>query len=104
VPIASKGRTADELTALAQSIASPHASPQLLGAAHGIASAQLDLVRVRSARLQYLSAHTTADQIIHAVTSDRKIRALDRYEQRALSRRRTAVHAFHLLSQKIKAG
>jgi hypothetical protein len=88
---------ATEVEALARMFAGDGASPERFACACRIAAAQLDLKQVRDARQQLLAA---AGPNIVAAIADRnllaKLAPLNRYEQRALARRRFAVRDFDL--------
>jgi hypothetical protein len=79
---------------LAHAIA--HAQPQLLAAAARIASAQHDVERARRARLDLLAKAESG-------AADGKdfwrLAACDRYEQRARTRRASALYRFDLLAR-----
>ncbi len=83
------------LAGLAQAIAAP--KPQLLAAAAArIATAQHDLERARRARLALL----TKTESGAAESRDFwRLAALDNYEQRARTRRTTALYRFELLAR-----
>src|SRR3974390_2550113 len=73
---------AQDVAALAGAIAGPGASAERLAMAYCIAAAQIDVMRVRRARCEILSA-TPLDGAATA-----RAAALDRYEPSPLSRRR----------------
>lgn len=115
-------KLAGDAEALAHKIAGKGASSELLALARQIAEAQIDLVRVRQIRREVLNPGVTAEeywlrkaskrpapvrilrlcfdraspQKLALVLSDssKELEVLERYESRALSRRRSAVGAF----------
>ena len=76
---------AEEITALAREIAGPNAPARRFELACRIAAAQIDLVRVRRARHELFSGNPTATA---------RLAVFDRYEHRALSRRKFAIREF----------
>jgi len=77
-----------EIAALARSIAGPDADAARFARACEVAAAQIDLVRVRRARMDaFPEASAPSDGLARLV-------ALDRYEGRARSRRNRAVRDF----------
>ena len=83
---------ADQIAALARAIAGPEAGRERFEMACRIACAQMDVARVRRARADLLSV-----QPLDGATLARAV-ALDRYEARALSRRKRAIWAFDAAS------
>jgi hypothetical protein len=83
---------APEVEALArritQSVVGSDADPRHHELACSVAEAQLDLVRVRRARLPVAAAMETDPKAL------KEILRLGRYEKRALSRRKFAIRAF----------
>jgi hypothetical protein len=80
---------ANDITALARAIAGAGAGMERFGFACRIAAAAIDVARVRRARCELL-ATVPLDEMAIA-----RAAALDRYERRALSRRKTAIRAFY---------
>ena len=79
---------ADEIAALACLIAGPDAAAERLALAVAIAAAQIDVVRARRARCELWSAAPGA------LVAIPQLAAIDRYERRALARRRRAIAVF----------
>ncbi len=98
----------NQLQSLGKEIAGEHASAKLMEPACRIAAAQIDLVRVRQVRNGLLSEATAilfnenfvSDQLAkpHQVIGNliSRLTPLDRYERRALSRRKRAIRDFDL--------
>jgi hypothetical protein len=74
-----------EVDALARAIAGEDADAHRLELAYGIAAAQLDLMQARRARVAVFPAKPDEPDAIE------NLAAIDRYERRALSRRKFAI-------------
>jgi hypothetical protein len=88
LPVALDAALAPEVAALAREIAGDGASIARRAAAARIAEAQVDLVRIRRVRL------AVTEQLLAGQERTRELVRLDRYEGRALRRRKRALHDF----------
>jgi hypothetical protein len=88
LPVAADMALAPEIAVLAREIAGEAASDAQRAAAARIAEAQIDLIRIRRVRL------AVTEQLLAGKEVTRKLVRLDRYERRALSRRRLALRDF----------
>jgi hypothetical protein len=88
LPVAADADLAPEISALALEIAGDGASDARRDAAARIAEAQIDLIRIRRVRL------AVTEQLLAGKEMTGELVRLDRYERRAVSRRRLAIHDF----------
>jgi hypothetical protein len=88
LPVATDAALAPEISALALEIAGDAASDARRAAATRIAEAQIDLVRIRRVRL------AVTEQLLAGKEVTGELVRLDRYERRARSRRKLAIHEF----------
>ena len=88
LPVVADAALAPEISALAHAIAGDGESDARRAAAARIAEAQIDLIRIRRVRL------AVTEQLLAGKEVTRKLVRLDRYERRALSRRRLALRDF----------
>jgi hypothetical protein len=84
------GGLANEVKALTHQIAGSNPSTAVLTAAGRIAEAQIDLVQARAARQQLIAPSLSEEKTFVWSDLAKQLRALDRYERRALSRRKRA--------------
>jgi hypothetical protein len=78
----------DEIKTLARSIAGEGAGAERFDLACRVAEAQIDVMRARRARVEFFPASQPESDAILSLA------AVDRYEQRALARRRFAIRNF----------
>jgi hypothetical protein len=88
VPVLHDPALAPEVERLARAIAGAQAEPELYEAACRIAEAQIDLVRVRHARRALMPDG------LYRPECEARLRPLEDYERRALSRRKFAIRDF----------
>ena len=92
IPIWADRALAAEAEVLARQMAGANASREVLGLARAVADAQTDVLRTRRARRDLLAGATCDLKARSQVAS--QLGAIDRYENRALSRRNRAIRAF----------
>ena len=88
LPVLHDPALAREVEVLARHVAGADSDPRRYELACRVAEAQVDVMRVRQARLPLLEVVTTDP---HALT---RLVRMDRYERRALSRRKFAIREF----------
>jgi hypothetical protein len=86
IPAARQARWQNDIAAFARLVSGDNDDPQLNLLAMQVATAQIDLMRVREARLPLLEAATPAAIV--------RLSAIDRYEGRVRLRRNSAMRAF----------
>jgi hypothetical protein len=103
--LAGSGRFSEEVENLARGMVDGYSSPTLLESARRVAEAEVDLRRIRQVRSELLStiaggwSSGSADYTARRFASKpstlvQTLQRLDRYERRALSRRKLATRTF----------
>ena len=88
LPVTADATLAPEVAALAHAIAGERASDARRAAASRIAEAQIDLTRIRRVRL------AVTERLLAGAEVTGELVRIDRYERRALSRRKAAIRDF----------
>jgi hypothetical protein len=96
VPVLANPVMAKEVVELAERVANGSTDPQMRELAHQVAAAQVDVKRVRDARHALMAASVTEPRSGNVGDRIQELVALDRYERRAMSRRKLAIRALQV--------
>lgn len=91
LPVLTIPALSQQVESLARKIAGDSAGPELLALARQVAEAQVDLFRIRQTRQGLL---VRALKEAQRIEPNRQLVAIERYERRAISRRKFAIRHF----------
>ncbi|MBX9825854.1 MAG: hypothetical protein K2Y27_12765 [Xanthobacteraceae bacterium] len=101
IPVLADAALATEVAELADRIADGSTDPEVRERAHDVAAAQIDVERVRQARHAAIARPAPGASVMEDRSDAMReqiqaLWALDRYERRAMSRRKSAITALQI--------